>query len=173
MRENRSPEAKTMNRRKFIKYGAGGIVGLGVIGAVASDSDTEQQGNPSSDSQPQGSTPEEPASTPTPEPKEEMQKNTIITPEDKLEVLSVETSEGMFGKKVTGVIQNVSGTELGYAQVKIVGFTKNNVQVAEWFDNTTSFPAGGKWKFTVTLTTTSDNTSVAYWKGKAGTSPSL
>lgn len=164
-----------------MKYGIGGIVGLGVIGAATSDQESNSEnggsGNPKQEGQPQGSTPEEPASTTTPtatpEPKEEMQKNTIITPGDKLEVSNVETSEGMIGKKVTGVVENVSGSELGYAQVKIVGFTEDDVQVSEWFDNTTSFPAGGKWKFTVTLTTTSDDTTVAYWKGEAGTTPSM
>ncbi|MYL27899.1 MULTISPECIES: FxLYD domain-containing protein [Halomonadaceae] len=114
--------------KKVLQWIGGIFVVLIVIGLVAGDPDSGP--NFSTDS---GSS-------------ESTSSGSDDGPDYEISDLGVERGE--FGnERITGILENNSGHEVGYVQVEINLYDAEGVQTGSTMANTNNLEAGGKWRF--------------------------
>lgn len=116
-----------MERREFMTGAAGVVVAGAVAGCTTDDESNPQEKNAGGDGTADNS-----------------------GGGKEVEILSDEfVDEGEYEKYVQGTIENVSGSELEYAQVTVKFKGTDGARVGDGMSNTTDWPAGGKYDFKI------------------------
>lgn len=126
-----------MKRRQFVK-GASGIIAIASLAGCTGSDDgtvvTGGNGDNSGSNENNKDTKEKKA--------KQSKKQTTQKSKKKVKVLSHELFEKEYSAGVKGQIKNVSGTELGYVEVKVRFFDAENTRLGESLDNFTELGAG-------------------------------
>ena len=110
-----------------------------IVMIVAINASTKNEKKPTITGSATGqSAPMEPAST----------TNEANTYHGKIKILTVKWEKGQFGmRQIVGVAENVSGSELSYAQIEINLLDASGATVGSTLTNINNLAAGAKWKF--------------------------
>lgn len=131
-----------MHRRQLLK--ATGVGSLALL-AGCSDSDGDggdRQGGDANNNDDGGGGGGEDTASPTETPTADAGSDQMI------EVLEHEFyDDGSYETGVKGTLENVSGQELSYVEVKAFFLDGDGTQIGEGLDNTTDLAADRKWKF--------------------------
>ena len=157
-----------MERRRFLAL-TGALTTTTLAGCAGDEATDTDSGNVDTTSGGGGDTTPATEATQTPPP------TTTAAPETTqsggaLKLLTHDTYEKEYTQGVKGEAKNVSGSVLGYGEIKVVFLDSEGTQVGESLDNVTDLKAGRTWAFDCPYLG-SDWSTVANYEIEASDSP--